>query len=401
MSYIRVYIIDAVRTPMGNFGGTLKEHSAPQLGSILAKYLIEKYNIQKAEIDGVIFGNVLQAGLGQNPARQVALGARLSYETPCTTINKVCGSALKAIDIAYRNISSGYGKLYIAGGIESMSNAPYLLKNARWGYKIGNNQIFDEMVIDGLWCPYNDVHMGELTDKMAKKFEISRKDQDEFAYASHTKAISAIESGRFSNEIVPVNIEDKKGNISVFGIDEHPRKDTTIEKLSQLKPVFTPDGTVTAGNSSGINDGAAALLLCSEDKLVDLGLTPMAEILDISEIGTDPAYFGTAPVYAIKKALTNLDLKIQDIELVELNEAFAAQSIYVIKSLNINKEIINVNGGAIALGHPIGASGARIVTTLIHEMQKRQISLGIASICIGSGEGMAIVLKNIKLRERL
>ncbi|MCL5070215.1 MAG: acetyl-CoA C-acetyltransferase [Actinobacteria bacterium] len=393
----KVYIIDAIRTPIGNFGGSLKEYSAPKLGSILIKNLLLRYNLQKVAIDGVILGNVLQAGLGQNPARHAALDAELSCNNPCLTVNKVCGSALKAIDIAYRNIASGYGKLYIAGGIESMSNAPYLLKGARWGYKIGDSKIIDEMVTDGLWCPFSNVHMGELTDRMAREFAIFRDKQDEFAFYSHKKAIAAIESGRFLNEIIPVDIKNKKGNIiSSFNIDEHPRKDTTPEKLSSLKPAFTKDGTVTAGNSSGINDGAAILLLCSEDKLGELGISPMAQILEITEVGTEPAYFGTAPVYAVKKALKNLDVKIGDIELAEFNEAFAAQSLYVIKNLSIDKDIVNVNGGAIALGHPIGASGARIVVTLAHEMQKRQSSIGIASLCIGSGEGMAIVLKGFK-----
>jgi len=392
-----VYIIDAVRTPIGNFGVSLKDYQAPELGSILIKNLSDKYDLKKVGIDGVIIGNVLQAGLGQNPARQAALNAGLSYNTPCLTINKVCGSALKAIDIAYRNITSGYGKLYLAGGIESMSNAPYLLKSARWGYKIGNSEIVDEMITDGLWCPYNNTHMGELTDRMAKEFNISREEQDEFAFNSHKKAISAIESKRFLKEIIPIDIKDRKGNIvSLFTADEHPRKDTTAEKLSSLKPAFTKDGTVTAGNSSGISDGAAIVLICSEDKIDELGLLPMAQILEITEVGTEPAYFGTAPVYAIEKAIAGLGLKIGNVEIAEFNEAFAAQSLHVIKNLNIDKDIVNVSGGAIALGHPIGASGARIVVTLVHEMQKRQNNLGIASLCIGSGEGMAIVLKRFK-----
>lgn len=397
MKYNKIYIVDAVRTPIGNFGGALKEYSAPKLGTILIKNLAAKYDLKKVGVDGVILGNVLSAGLGQNPARQAALGAELDYDTPCLTVNKVCGSALKAIDIAYRNIASRYGKLYIAGGVESMSNAPYLLKNARWGVKIGNTEITDEMIADGLWCPFNNVHMGELTDRMAKEFSISRQEQDEFAFNSSKKAFLAIEGAKFLDETVPVDIKDKKGNVtSIFNIDEHPRKDTTIEKISSLKPAFTKDGTATAGNSSGINDGAAILLLCSEDKLAELGLSPMAQILDITEFGIKPEYFGITPVYAVEKALKNLDLKIGSIELAEFNEAFAAQSLYVIRNLNIDSAIVNVNGGAIALGHPIGASGARIVVTLVHEMQKRQTNLGIASLCIGSGEGMAIVLKRFK-----
>ena len=392
-----VYIVSGIRTPIGNFGGALRDYSAPELGSMLIKNLINKYNLQKVTIDGVVLGNVLQSGIGQNPARQAAIGAGLSFNTPCVTINKVCGSALKAIDIAFRNLVSGYGKLYIAGGMESMSNSPYLLKCARWGYKLGNSEIIDEMILDGLWCPYNNLHMGELTDRMAKEFAISRHMQDEFAFESHKKALSAIENKRFINEIIPIDIKDKRGNvISLFDTDEHPRIDATIEKLSLLKSAFTKDGTVTAGNSSSISDGAAIVLLCTEDKMIQLGLTPMAQIQEITEAGVKPEYFGIAPVSSVQKALDNLGLKIDNIELAEFNEAFAAQSLYVIKNLNINKNIVNVNGGAIALGHPIGASGTRIVVTLLHEMQKKQSGLGLASLCIGSGESITIILKNFK-----
>lgn len=390
----KVYILDGVRTPIGNFGGSLKNYSAVNLGKLMIKEIVRRNNLGNVVIDGVILGNVLQAGLGHNPARQCSIGAGLSYKIPCLTVNKVCGSGLKAIDIAYRNILSDYGNIYIVGGIESMSNAPYLLQKARWGCRLGNDVAVDEMICDGLWCPYSNLHMGELVDNMAKEFKISREEQDRFSAASHRKAVKAIEEGKFKDEIVPVDILDKKGNIiSKFCDDEHPRKDSTIEKLSCLKPAFKKDGTITAGNASGINDGAAMLLLTSDEKVKELNLKVIAEIISISEVGVNPQLFGISPVEATKKALTEANMEISDIELAEFNEAFAAQTIYVLDRLKINKEIVNVNGGAVALGHPIGASGARIVVTLIYEMAKRQNRLGVASICIGSGEGMAIVVR--------
>jgi len=390
----KVYIVDGIRTPIGNFGGTLKNHSVIDLGTHLINETIKKNNLDKSAISGVILGNVLQAGLGQNPARQCALGAGLDYDTPCLTINKVCASGIKAIDIAYRNILAGYGDLYIVGGMESMSGAPYLSNSARWGSKLGNTTLIDEMIHDGLWCPYNDSHMGVIVDNMAKKFGISRVKQDKFSAKSHIKAIKAIKGERFKDEIAPINILDNKGNIvSKFRDDEHPRKDSTLERLSALKPAFNKNGTITAGNASGLGDCASILLVGSIEKIKELKLKPIAEIITVSEVGVRPDLFGISPIKSTRKALSEANLNIDDIQLAEFNEAFAAQTIYVLDQLKINKEIVNVNGGAIALGHPIGASWARIVVTLIYEMIKRQNKLGLASICAGSGEGMTIIVR--------
>lgn len=390
----KCYIVDGIRTPIGKFGGALKDFKATELGSILVKKIVDNNNLTNKNVDGVIIGNVLQAGLGQNPARQCALKGGLNCETNCFTINKVCGSGLKAIDIAFKEIVSGNGNVFIAGGIESMSNASYISESARWGYKFGHGKFSDEILINGLWCPYNNLHMGEIAEELASKYGISRDIQDDFSFNSHRKAISAINNGKFFKEIIPIELKNRD-NTCVFSIDENPRKDTTIEKLAELKPVFKKNGTITAGNSSSINDGAAILLLMSETGIKELNLKPLAEIISISEIGVQPKLFGIAPVNAIKKALEIAKLKINDIDIFEINEAFAAQILCVLKDLNLKDDIVNVNGGAIALGHPIGASGARIVVTLLHEMEKSNKKFGLASICIGSGEGMAIILRRI------
>ncbi len=389
----RVFILAALRTPIGNFGGSLKNTGAVSLGTILVKEMIKRNKLEGKRIDGAIFGNVLQAGQGQNPARQIVLRAGLDNGIPATTVNKVCASAMKAVDIAYKEILSGSGSLYLTGGIESMSSAPYLLEGARWGHKLGDGKIIDSLVRDGLWCPINDKHMGCLVDDLAAKYNISREEQDIFSLESHTKAIKARDDGRFSDEIIPVDIKGKKGSKIKFLDDEHPRGDATLEALSKLKPAFSGEGTVTAGNASGINDGAALMLLASENIAGKLGLEPIAEIISTSEVGVDPKYFGMAPIDASRKALEKANLEIDDIELAEFNEAFAAQAIAVLKGLKIDKSRVNVNGGAIALGHPIGASGARIIVTLLHEMKKRNLGSGIASLCIGSGEAMAVVVK--------
>ncbi len=391
----RVFVIDALRTPIGNFGGSLKKTGAVALGTILVKEMIKRNKLEGKTIDGAIFGNVLQAGQGQNPARQIVLRAGLGHGVPATTINKVCASAMKAVDIACKEILSGSGSLYLAGGIESMSSAPYLLEDARWGHKLGDGKIIDSLVRDGLWCPISNKHMGCLVDGLAVKYNISREEQDVFSLESHAKAIKAQDEGRFSDEIIPVEVEGKKKNMIKFLDDEHPRRDTTLEALSKLRPAFSGEGTVTAGNASGINDGAALMLLASENIAGKLGLDPMAEIISTSEVGVDPKYFGLAPIDASRKALEKAGLDIDDIELAEFNEAFAAQAIAVLKELRIDKSRVNVNGGAIALGHPIGASGARIIVTLLHEMKKRDLGSGIASLCIGSGEGMAVVVKRV------
>jgi len=390
----KVYITTAVRTAIGNFGGSLKDYSAPAMGATLINDIIKQNNISNTRFDGIIIGNVLQAGIGQNPARQAALGAGLDYDIPCLTINKVCGSGMKAVDIAFNYILSGAGNLYISGGIESMSNCPYLSKSARWGSKLGDATLIDDIIFDGLWCPYNKKHMGELVESLAADYGITRKHQDEFAFLSNQKAINAIKNNRFKDEIVPIEIRDKKSAV-MFDTDERPREDTTLEKLSSLKPAFLKEGNITAGNSSGINDGAALLLIASQKAVDFYGLNPIAEIISVAETGLEPALFGIAPVAAARKACEQAKINISDIKLFEFNEAFAAQSLCVLKDLKIDPELVNVNGGAVALGHPIGASGARIIVTLLHEMLKEKITYGLASLCIGSGEAMAVIIKNV------
>jgi acetyl-CoA C-acetyltransferase len=390
----KVYITTAVRTAIGNFGGSLKDYSAPAMGATLINDIIKQNNISNTRFDGIIIGNVLQAGIGQNPARQAALGAGLDYDIPCLTINKVCGSGMKAVDIAFNYILSGAGNLYISGGIESMSNCPYLSKSARWGSKLGDATLIDDIIFDGLWCPYNKKHMGELVESLAADYGITRKHQDEFAFLSNQKAINAIKNNRFKDEIVPIEIKNKKSAV-MFDTDERPREDTTLEKLSSLKPAFLKEGNITAGNSSGINDGAALLLIASQKAVDFYGLNPIAEIISVAETGLEPALFGIAPVAAARKACEQAKINISDIKLFEFNEAFAAQSLCVLKDLKIDPELVNVNGGAVALGHPIGASGARIIVTLLHEMLKEKITYGLASLCIGSGEAMAVIIKNV------
>ena len=389
----KIYITYALRTAIGSFGGALKNLSAVELGSEVIKNLVSRNNLENISFDGIIIGNVLGAGLGQNPARQCAINAGISYSTSCLTINKVCGSSMKAVDVAFRNIQAGYGNIYIAGGIESMSNSPYISQSFRWGKRLGHSQFFDEMIYDGLWCPFNNKHMGELVEDLAVQHGISREDQDYFSYESNSKALNAINSGRFFDEIIPLEVVEKK-TTRIFNQDERPRMDSTIDKLSQLKPVFRENGTITAGNSSGICDGAAMLLISSSKALDDFNLNPMAEIIAISEVGLEPELFGIAPVKATYKVCKDAKINLKDIELFEYNEAFAAQILCVLKELGLEKEKVNVNGGAVALGHPIGASGARIIVSLVHEMIKRKNRFGLASLCIGSGEGMAVLLEN-------
>lgn len=402
-SYKKVFIAGGLRTAQGNLGGSLTGFQASKLGVAVIRKLVEKYFPagSPVAVDGVIVGNVLQAGAGQNPSRQCALGAGLSVETPCVTINKVCGSSMKAVEIAYRNIISGYGNVFIAGGIESMSNSPFLSKAARWGAKLGHVQLTDEIIIDGLWCPFTDMHMGAIVEKTAEKHGISRDCQDLFSFESNMKAAGAVKSGRFRDEIVPVEIAGKN-EVKIFDADERPREDTTLEKLAKLPPVFKKGGTVTAGNSSGINDGAAMLAVVSEDASREAGFEPLAEIISVSEAGVEPQDFAVAPVKAINKVLSCAAMTMDDIDLFEINEAFAAQCLSVFSELGISEDFIknrvNVNGGAIALGHPLGASGARIIVTLVHELLKRKAvskkaGFGVASLCIGSGEAMAVLLK--------
>lgn len=385
-----VFIIDALRTPVGSLNGILAEVSAVQLGTIVVKELLRRHpEISTEQIDEVIFGEVLTAGLGQNPSRQVSIYSEISQSTPAYTVNMVCGSGMKAIELAWQSIRTERANIVIAGGMENMSQAPYLLKTLRRGSRMGDTTAIDSMIYDGLWDIFNQYHMGITAENIAEKFGVSREAQDQFAYESQMKCAHAFEKGLFQQEIVPINLETKKGTV-VLDKDEHPRPDTTLEKLSKLKPAFKPNGTVTAGNASGINDGAAALILVSEDFLskINPAFNPV-RIIDIQSMGCAPAYMGLGPIFATRKLLDKNKLTINDIDLWEINEAFSAQSIPCIQQLGMQTDIVNVNGGAIALGHPIGCSGARITTTLIYEMQRRKSRKGIATMCIGGGMGIS------------
>jgi len=385
-----VFIIDALRTPVGSLNGILAEVSAVQLGTIVVKELLRRHpEISTEQIDEVIFGEVLTAGLGQNPSRQVSIYSEISQSTPAYTVNMVCGSGMKAIELAWQSIRTERANIVIAGGMENMSQAPYLLKTLRRGSRMGDTTAIDSMIYDGLWDIFNQYHMGITAENIAEKFGVSREAQDQFAYESQMKCAHAFEKGLFQQEIVPINLETKKGTV-VLDKDEHPRPDTTLEKLSKLKPAFKPNGTVTAGNASGINDGAAALILVSEDILskINPAFNPV-RIIDIQSMGCAPSYMGLGPIFATRKLLDKNKLTINDIDLWEINEAFSAQSIPCIQQLGMQTDIVNVNGGAIALGHPIGCSGARITTTLIYEMQRRKSRKGIATMCIGGGMGIS------------
>jgi len=387
-------VISAVRTAVGTFGGSLKSVSAVDLGSIVIKTVLERAVIKPNQVDEVLLGCVLQSGLGQNVARQAALKAGLPVEVPCTTVNKVCGSGLKTITMAATAISAGEADIIVAGGTENMSAAPYSIDGARWGLRMGDSKITDLMIKDGLWCAINDYHMGITAENIAERYALSREMQDRFALESQDKALAAINNGRFKDEIVPVYIPQRKGEPIAFEIDEHPRK-TSLEALEKLKPAFKKDGTVTAGNASGINDSAAAVLVMSREKAEELGLKPLAAIRSYATAGVDPAFMGTGPIPATQKAMARAGLSIKDLDLVEANEAFAAQALSVIKELDLDPAKLNVNGGAIALGHPIGASGARIFVTLLHEMKKREVKRGLATLCIGGGQGIACVVEMI------
>ncbi len=384
-----VFIIDALRTPIGSLNGVLSDVSAVQLGTQLVKELLRRHpEISPEQIDEVVFGEVLTAGLGQNPSRQVAIHSGLSQSTPAYTVNMVCGSGMKAIELAWQEIRTERASIIIAGGMENMSQAPYLLKSMRKGTRMGDTSAIDSMIYDGLWDIFNQYHMGITAENVAEKFGITREAQDQFAYESQMKYARAFEKGLFKEEILPIQIDTKKGPITIDR-DEHPRSDTTLDKLSKLKPAFKHDGTVTAGNASGINDGASVLIIVSEDILskTNPAFNPV-RIVDIQSMGCDPAYMGLGPIFATRKLLEKNGLGVNDIDLWELNEAFSAQSIPCIQQIGMNPEIVNVNGGAIAIGHPIGCSGARITTTLIYEMQRRKSKKGIATMCIGGGMGI-------------
>lgn len=388
-----VVIVSAVRTAIGSFQGGLKDVPATKLGAIVIHKALEKAGVEKESVDEVIMGNVLQAGLGQNPARQASIQAGLPQSVSALTINKVCGSGLKAIHLATQAIIAGDAEIIVAGGMENMSQAPYLLKNARDGFRMGDQKVVDSMISDGLWCAFNDYHMGITAENLCDRYDISREEQDKFSARSQARAAEAVENGKFDEEIVPVEIPQRKGDPVIFDKDEYPKKGSTEEKLAGLRPAFKKDGSVTAGNASGINDGAAAVVVMSKQKADQLGLKPLATIVANASAGVDPSVMGIGPVKAVKKALNKSQLSLSDIELIEANEAFAAQSIAVDRELSFNHDILNVNGGAIALGHPIGASGARIFVTLLHEMEKRNAKTGLATLCIGGGQGVATIVK--------
>jgi len=431
-----VFIVQAVRTPVGRFGGSLKDIPAQNLGAVAIKALLRKEGLkpvsgknnqlsmikpgmvsleerfhdyedgEEIQIDEVIMGNVLQASLGQNPARQASIFAGIPKETPAMTINKVCGSGLKAIAIAVSSIEAGENEVVIAGGMESMSNAPYCVPMARWGCRMFNSELIDIMVHDGLWEKFYDYHMGFTAENIVEMYGISREEQDELALESHMRAIRAIDNNLFEDEIIPVPVPSSKkgkisgkgkGNSDDFGFvvkeDEHPRRDTTFEKLSKLPPAFKKGGSVTAGNASGINDGASALLLMNSEKVEQFSLKPLGKVVSYASGALDPAYMGLGSVPAVIKALDRAGLSLDDIDLIELNEAFAAQSIAVMRELGIDNTRVNVNGSGISLGHPIGATGARISTTLLHEMNRRNVEYGLSALCIGGGMGFAMIFE--------
>lgn len=388
-----VVIVAAVRTPIGSFGGSLKDISTVDLGSLVIKNAIERAGLEPEQVDEVIMGNVLGAGLGQNVARQMSVYAGVPVTSPAFTINKVCGSGLKAVQLAVQAVLCGDAEVVVAGGAENMSQAPYILPNQRWGSRMGNATVVDTMLRDGLTDGFEDYHMGITAENVAEQYGITREDQDSFALQSQKRAVAAVESGRFKEEIIPVEIPQRRGEPLVFDTDEFPRKDVSLEGLSKLRPAFQKDGSVTAGNSSGINDGAAAVVVMSAEKAKELGVPVLATIKSYASAGLDPKVMGCGPIYASRKALEKAGLTVADLDLVESNEAFAAQACAVAKELNLDLEKVNVNGGAISLGHPIGASGCRILVTLLHEMQKRDAKRGLATLCIGGGMGTALIVE--------
>jgi acetyl-CoA C-acetyltransferase len=390
----KAVIVSGARTAIGSFGGSLKDIPATELGRIVIEAAIDRAGIDRADIEEVIMGNALQAGAGMNPARQSSIAAGLPDNVSSFTINKVCGSGLKAVALAAQAIVAGDAELIVAGGMESMSRAPYLLKDARWGYRMGNGELVDSMLSEGLTCAMAQCHMGVTAENVAAKYDINREAQDEFSAESQRRAIAAIAEGRFDEEIAPVMIKQKKGGETAFKTDEFPREGTTAEALARLRPAFQKEaGTVTAGNASGINDGAAALVLASEERARLMELAPLAKVVSYASAGVAPKFMGMGPVPAIERALEKAELSIKDIDLFELNEAFAAQSLAVLKELGLDSSRVNVNGGAIALGHPIGASGARVLVSLLYEMRRRNARRGLAALCIGGGQGIAMIVE--------
>jgi acetyl-CoA C-acetyltransferase len=389
-----VYILSAVRTPIGKFGGTLASMTAADMGVVAAKAAIERAGVRPEQIDEAIFGNARQAGGGPNPARQISVRSGIPQETPAFTVNKACASGMKSIALAYQSITLGDSSCILAGGTESMSRVPYLLDQARWGYRMGTQELVDGMYRDGFFCPLAKMVMGETAEVLAEQYKISREEQDEFALTSQTRAARAIAAGRFDAEIAPVTIESKKGT-TVFARDEHPFADASLEKLGKLPPVFSKTGTVSAGNSSGITDGAAAVVVASEHFVKHNNLKPLARIAAVTSAGVDPRTMGIGPVPALEKLDQKHNLRLHDFGLIELNEAFAAQVLACDRVLNFNRDRLNVNGGSIALGHPIGGTGTRIVVTLLHEMLKRNTRRGVATLCVSGGLGMALALESV------
>ncbi|MCR8969859.1 acetyl-CoA C-acetyltransferase [Facklamia sp. 7083-14-GEN3] len=395
MNLEEVVIVSANRTAIGRFGGSLKDISAVDMTSQLLQKMLDNINLDSSLVDEVFMGNVLSAGLGQNVARQIAIQSGISFKTPATTINQVCGSGMKAVMLASQSIMTGENEIVVAGGCENMSQAPHILSNHRWGFKLGNDSVVDTLVYDGLTDAFEGYHMGVTAENLAEKYQISREEQDVFALNSQKKAEKAFSSGRFKQEIIPI-VQTKRGQEVIFAEDENIRMGQTLTDLEKLKPVFKKKGTVTAGNSSTINDGAAVLILMSKRKAEELGLEAMVSIRSMGKAGVEPALMGTGPIPASQNALKNAGLTIEDMDLIESNEAFAVQSLVVNQELGIKDEIINVNGGAIALGHPIGCSGARILVTLIHEMKARNVERGLATLCIGGGQGDAVIVERAR-----
>nr|WP_241079095.1 acetyl-CoA C-acetyltransferase [Natranaerofaba carboxydovora] len=390
-----VYIVGAKRTPVGAYGQSLSSVPATRLGELAIREALKDAGVSSSEVEETVLGCVLQAGLGQNPARKAAIDADIPVESPATTLNKVCGSGLHTINLAAQSIMIGHKDLVVAGGMENMSRAPYVLDGMRWGQRMGHGKAKDSMINEGLWCAMEDYHMGVTAENLAEKYNISREEQDEFSAKSQQKATEAIEKGLFEKETFPVELKDKKGNVSYFDTDEFPRKDVTKDKLGKLPPAFKKEGTVTAGNASGINDGAAVVILASKEKVDELGLEPIAKIVSFGSGGVEPKHMGLGPVPSVGKALKAADLELSDINVLELNEAFAAQALAVMKELNPDPEKVNLRGGAIAIGHPIGASGARIFVTLLHALQDNGGGYGLASLCIGGGQGEATIVKTL------
>ena len=392
---MNVYICSAARTAIGTYGGTLRDVHSSELGTAAAKAAIERAGVDKEAIDEVLFGQVLQGGVGQNVARQVCLKSGLPITTPAMTLNKVCASSMRAISLGTQIIRSGENKMMLVGGCESMSGAPYISRDTRWGARMGDKKLVDMMVYDGVFDVFNQYHMGITAENVAEKYGITREMQDEIALASQQKAAAAIANGRFKDEIVPIEVKKKKETV-IFDTDEHVKPNTTLEILGKLRPAFKKDGgTVTAGNASGINDGAAALVIMSAEKAKELGVKPLAKIVTGASAGVDPSIMGIGPVYATRKALKKANLELKDIDLIEANEAFAAQSVAVANELGFDMDKVNVNGGAVALGHPIGASGCRILVTLLYEMKRRNAKYGLATLCVGGGMGVATIVEGM------